>query len=75
MNNKLMKRKSRRRALLSVVRTLELIRDTEWEFGCLSVSNSIADGKRIAESDYVVYVLDEAIKTIRNVYDNPKSLY
>ena len=71
MNRRFLKRKSRKFAVLSIIHSLELIRNMELEY-CLSILDTITNEDRYIESNYAVYVLDDVDESLRCIYDIEK---
>jgi len=66
MNNRFMKRKSRRLAISSIIRNLEQIRDIETKY-YESIPDTPPNDDRQIESIFMVEILDDVVSSLRNI--------
>ena len=66
MNNRLSKRKHRRRAVANIVRRIEEIQDFEFKY-MMSIPDTKANEDRQEESEYAFSTLSEVVESLRDI--------
>ena len=67
MDSRFLKRKARRRAVISITLTLERILDMEKDY-FYSIPVSIANEGRYSESEFFIGILDDVVESLRYIY-------
>ena len=67
MDNRLRKRKNRRRAVAYIIRRLDEIQDFELEY-CLSIPNTKANKVRLDESDFAFCSIFDIVESLKQLF-------